>query len=65
MRALPCKRIQVDEIWAYVGKKQREVTKEDDKTRVGDQWTFVAIDAETKLVSFASASARSPMQSLS
>jgi hypothetical protein len=50
MRELPCKRIQVDEIWAYVGKKPREVTKEDDKTRVGDQWTFVAIDAQTKLV---------------
>lgn len=50
MRELPCKRIQVDEIWAYVGKKQRQVTKEDDKSRVGDQWTFVAIDAETKLI---------------
>jgi len=50
MRELPCKRVQVDEIWAYVGKKQRAVTREDDKSRVGDQWTFVAIDAETKLV---------------
>jgi uncharacterized membrane protein len=50
MRLLRCKRIQVDEIWAYVGKKQRAVTREDDKSRVGDDWTFVAIDAETKLV---------------
>ena len=50
MRDLPCKRIQVDEIWAYVGKKQRQVTREDDKNRVGDQWTFVAIDPDTKLV---------------
>jgi uncharacterized membrane protein len=50
MRLLRCKRIQVDEIWAYVGKKQRAVTREDDNSRVGDQWTFVAIDAETKLV---------------
>jgi IS1 family transposase len=50
MRNLPCKRVQVDEIWAYVGKKQRQVKREDDKTRVGDQWTFVAIDADTKLV---------------
>jgi hypothetical protein len=50
MRELPCKRVQVDEIWAYVGKKQRQVTREDDKSRVGDQWTFVAIDADTKLV---------------
>ena len=50
MRELPCRRVQVDEIWAYVGKKQRQVKADDDKTRVGDQWTFVAIDAETKLV---------------
>ena len=50
MRKLPCKRVQVDEIWAYVGKKQRQVTPDDDKRQVGDQWTFVAIDAETKLV---------------
>lgn len=50
MRKLPCRRIQVDEIWAYVGKKQRQVTRDDDKARVGDQWTFVAIDPETKLI---------------
>ncbi|MCI4680248.1 hypothetical protein K9U39_03740 [Rhodoblastus acidophilus] len=50
MHDLPCKRIQVDEIWAYVGKKQRQVSKDDDKTRVGDQWTFVAIDPDTKLI---------------
>jgi len=50
MRELPCQRVQVDEIWAYVGKKQREVKPGEDRTRVGDQWTFVAIDAETKLV---------------
>jgi IS1 family transposase len=50
MRDLPSRRIQVDEIWAYVGKKQRQVTKQDDKSRVGDQWTFVAIDPDTKLI---------------
>jgi IS1 family transposase len=50
MRELPCKRVQVDEIWAYVGKKQRHLKPTDDTSRVGDQWTFVAIDAETKLV---------------
>ena len=50
MRDLPCERIQVDEIWSFVGKKQRQVTKEDDKNRVGDQWTFVALCPDTKLV---------------
>src|SRR5208282_3687296 len=47
MRDLGCKRIQVDEIWSYVGKKQRQVSRDDDKSIVGDQWTFVAIDADT------------------
>lgn len=50
MRELPCKRIQVDEIWSYVGKKQRQVTLKDDGSRVGDQWTFVALDPDTKIV---------------
>lgn len=50
MRELDCRRIEVDEIWAYVGKKQRQVKKTDDPSRVGDMWTFVALDPETKLV---------------
>jgi IS1 family transposase len=50
MRELPCKRIQVDEIWSYVGKKQRHMKPTDNPLRVGDQWTFVAIDADTKLI---------------
>ena len=50
MRGLSCRRIQVDEIWAFVGKKQRHMEPGDDPSRLGDQWTFVAIDADTKLV---------------
>jgi IS1 family transposase len=50
MRDLSCEQIQVDEIWSYVGKKQRHVSKDDDKSRVGDVWTWVALDADTKLV---------------
>lgn len=50
MRDLSCRRIQVDEIWAFVQKKQRTLTKADDRTRVGDMWTFVALDPDTKLV---------------
>jgi len=50
MRDLSCRRIQCDEIWTYVAKKQRQVTLDDDRSRVGDFWTFVAIDADTKLV---------------
>ena len=50
MRDLTCRRIQVDEIWAYVGKKQKQLTPADDRDQVGDQWTYVAIDPETKLI---------------
>jgi IS1 family transposase len=44
------RRIEVDEIWAYVGKKQRHMTEDDDPRRLGDQYTFVALDPETKIV---------------
>ena len=50
MRGLTCERIEVDEVWAYVGKKQRYVELADDIDRVGDFWTWVAFDPETKLV---------------
>lgn len=47
---LPCKQIQVDEIWSYVGKKQRHVTTKDDLSQVGDIWTWVAMDADSKAI---------------
>lgn len=50
MRNLDCRRIQCDEIWSYVGKKQMHLRPGDDRLRLGDQWTFVAIDPQTKLV---------------
>ena len=50
MKGLRCQRIEVDEIWCYVGKKQRHVAPADDLDRTGDFWTFVAIEADTKLV---------------
>jgi transposase-like protein len=50
MRNLSCTRLEIDEFWAFIGKKQRQVKAKDDASRVGDCWTYVAIDAETKLV---------------
>jgi IS1 family transposase len=50
MRNLDCRRIEVDEIWSFVGKKQAQMRPGDNRFRVGDQWTFVAIDPQTKLV---------------
>lgn len=49
MRNLPCKRLEFDEIWGFVGKKQRNV-KLGDSEQVGSFWTWCAIDADTKLV---------------
>lgn len=47
---LPCKRIQCDEIWQFVQCKQKNVTPEKRSEGKGDSWTFVAIDAQTKLI---------------
>src|SRR5207244_701155 len=48
---LPCKTLQVDEIWAYCYSKQKNVPEEHRGTfGYGDVWTFTAIDADTKLV---------------
>jgi len=49
MRDLSCTRLELDELWAFVGKKQRQVSAWDDPS-LGDTWTYVAIDADTKLV---------------
>jgi transposase-like protein/IS1 family transposase len=49
MRNLQTRYLQLDEIWCYVQKKRRNVRK-DDSPEVGDQWIYVAIDAETKLI---------------
>jgi IS1 family transposase len=49
MRDLPCTDIQLDEIWGFVGKKQRHLRATDDAT-MGDAWTWVAIDRDSKAV---------------
>jgi IS1 family transposase len=48
---LPCKRVQVDEAWAFCYAKQKNVAKA--KTApvgAGDIWTWVGLDADTKLI---------------
>lgn len=50
MRGLDCRHIQVDEIWGFVNKKQRNVDPDNNAEGHGDVWTFVALDPETKLV---------------
>jgi IS1 family transposase len=50
MHNLTCKNIQVDEIWCFVGKKQRHLNETDNREELGDQWVFVALDADSKLI---------------
>lgn len=52
LRNLQSRRVQCDEIWSFVGAKQKNVSEE--KLGVwGDYWTWTAIDADTKpIVSF-------------
>jgi IS1 family transposase len=49
---LPCERVQVDEIWSFCYAKQKNVTPEIAAKNpfAGDVWTWVAIDADTKLI---------------
>jgi IS1 family transposase len=50
LRDLNCKRIEVDEIWGFVGKKNKNIDAGDNPMQVGDQYTFVALDSESKLI---------------
>jgi IS1 family transposase len=51
LRNLTCKRIQCDEIWQFCYAKEKNVPAEKKgQFGYGDVWTWVAIDADTKLV---------------
>jgi IS1 family transposase len=49
-RNLKLKRIQCDEIWSFVGCKEKNATDAHKAKGWGDVWTWTALDAETKLV---------------
>ena len=50
-RNLGCRRTQCDEIWSFVGAKDKNVPSEKcDQFGIGSVWTWTAIDADTKLV---------------
>ncbi|MGB7202208.1 MAG: IS1 family transposase [Pyrinomonadaceae bacterium] len=49
MRDLTCENLQFDELWGFIGKKERNIAETDDPTK-GDVWTFCALDADTKLI---------------
>ena len=60
MRDLPCERIQCDEIWAFVGAKAKNVKPNKRAEGWGDVWTWVGMDADSKLVASYRVGSRSP-----
>lgn len=49
VRNVRVRRLQCDEIWAFVGAKKKNLTPEQQQEGWGDVWTWTAIDADTKL----------------
>jgi IS1 family transposase len=47
MRNLTCRHIEVDEIWGFIGAKRKNAQR---AGVYGDVWTFIALDAETKII---------------
>ena len=51
VRGLKCQRVQCDEIWSFVGAKDKNVLPDEQgKYGIGSVWTWTAIDADTKLI---------------
>ena len=50
MQNLDCPVVQVDEMWGFIGAKQKTAKANLMTPEFGDVWTWVAIDAETKLI---------------
>ena len=51
LRNLSCQRVECDEIWSFCYAKEKNVPEDKQgQFGYGDVWTFVAIDADTKLV---------------
>src|SRR5262249_13759182 len=50
LRNLPCRELQCDELWSFVGKKEKRATDEQKSQGLGDAWIWTAIDTPTKLV---------------
>src|SRR5262249_6563833 len=50
IRNVPVKDVQVDEIWSFVGCKEKTRIDRVYDSTIGDSWTFIAVDREAKLV---------------
>ena len=47
MQGLNCENIEVDELWGFIGAKRNRA---EETGNYGDVWTFIALDADTKLI---------------
>src|ERR1700689_2205305 len=51
VRGLRCQRVQCDEIWAFVGTKDKNLTEDERGVYgLGSVWTWTGLDADTKLM---------------
>lgn len=50
LRNLACRRVEIDEVWGFVGMKAKTAKKLGAGPEMGDVWTWIALDADTKLV---------------
>lgn len=49
VRNVAVRDVECDEVWSYIGKKQKRLRPEDDQN-LGDCYAFVAIERHSKLV---------------
>ena len=50
MNNLRVSQLHVDEVWSYVGKHQKRIRQDENDHYIGDQYCFVAMDSDTKLI---------------
>lgn len=50
VKNVPATRVQLDELWAFVGMKKKRASLEAREKGMGDVWTFYALDQDSKLV---------------
>lgn len=50
VRNVSAKRVQMDELWSFVGMKDKNATPQDKAEGRGDVWTWYALDSDSKLI---------------
>ena len=50
LRNLTCKRVEIDELWGYVRKKDAHMLRSDDPLAMGSFWIWLSLDSDSKLI---------------